>query len=94
MTFNAGKIKLFLNGNKIQECNFNKPLYSNNEPLFISKSYAGGLEVFYGIIDEVRIYNRALYLMKKCTCFMMQIVMVFLIIWITAQMSIIQTKPS
>ncbi len=57
---NAGKIKLFLNGNKIQECNFNKPLYSNNEPLFISKSYAGGLEVFYGIIDEVRIYNRAL----------------------------------
>ncbi len=56
----AGKIRLYLNGSKVGECNYSQPLISNSEPLYFTTSYAGGHDFFPGAVDEVRIYDRAL----------------------------------
>jgi len=55
-----GKIKLFLNGEKIRECSYSIEIQDNSEPLYLTSSYPGAWEYYNGILDEVRIYNRAL----------------------------------
>jgi choice-of-anchor A domain-containing protein len=56
----AGKIRLYLNGSKVGECNYSHPIASNDEPLYFTSSYSGGADFFPGAVDEVRIYDRAL----------------------------------
>jgi hypothetical protein len=58
--YNQGKISLYLNGKRVGGCDYQSELYSQTEPLYFSSSYPGAQEYFKGIIDEVRIYNRAL----------------------------------
>ena len=51
---------LYLNGKAVGNCSYSSELYSQTEPLYFSSSYPGGWEYLKGMIDEVRIYNRAL----------------------------------
>ena len=56
-----GIIKLYLNGVNIgQDTWSGGAIMANTEHMFIGSSHPGGQEYFKGIIDEVRIYNRAL----------------------------------
>ena len=54
------KVKLFVNGVRTAECNYARPIVSNNEPLYIGSSYPGGHEYYRGDMDEICIFNRAL----------------------------------
>jgi len=54
------KISIFLDGDIVHECSYDIPIYSQSEPLFFGSSYPGDDDYFKGIIDEIRIYNRAL----------------------------------
>ena len=54
------KVKLFVNGTRTGECNYARPIYSNNEPLYIGSSYPGGHEYYRGDMDEICLFNRAL----------------------------------
>lgn len=56
----GGKIRLYLNGVEVGQCDYSMPLYSNCEPLYFTSSYPGGHEHLEGTLDEIRIYNRAL----------------------------------
>lgn len=55
-----GKVTLFLNGKSLGTCDSTIELVSQTEPLYFSSSYPGAQEYLKGMIDEVRIYNRAL----------------------------------
>ena len=54
------KVKLFVNGIRTADCNYARPIISNNEPLYIGSSYPGGHEYYRGDMDEICIFNRAL----------------------------------
>jgi len=41
-------------------CFSDKPIYASDESLYIGSSFPGGQEYYKGLIDDVRIYNRAL----------------------------------
>jgi hypothetical protein len=56
----AGKVRIYLNGQSQGVLNYSTPLYAQTEPLYLGVSFPGGLEVFRGVLDDVRIYNRAL----------------------------------
>lgn len=55
-----GKVTLYLNGKSLGTCDSKLELTSQTEPLYFSSSYPGDKEYLKGMIDEVRIYNRAL----------------------------------
>jgi hypothetical protein len=59
--FKDGLLSIFLNGNLIlaKQLPFKK-IKNSKEPLEIGRDLPGGTEFFYGILDEIRIYNRAL----------------------------------
>jgi PKD repeat protein len=59
--FKDGMLSIFLNGNLILEklLPFEK-LKNSEEPLEIGRDLPGNTEFLYGILDEIRIYNRAL----------------------------------
>jgi hypothetical protein len=56
----GGKVHIYLNGQSQGVFNYAKPLYAQTQPLYLGVSFPGGLEVFRGVLDEVRIYCRAL----------------------------------
>lgn len=59
MTFDKGKVVIYLNGKANGEGDTTSPLAGNALSLKIGADSAGA-NLFKGIIDEVRIYNRAL----------------------------------
>ncbi|MDD2565907.1 MAG: prepilin-type N-terminal cleavage/methylation domain-containing protein [Candidatus Gracilibacteria bacterium] len=61
LSYNKGELKFFLNGNLIGKSNYTASgtfLEKKNLPLRIGYGY--NIEYFKGIIDDVKIYNRAL----------------------------------
>jgi|GEM_PF-2543014 len=54
------EILLYANGVKIKSCQYNANIESAKDPITIAWSPAGDQEWFNGLIDELRIYNRAL----------------------------------
>lgn len=59
VTFNDGEVKLYINGSVEGEGEVPSPLSGNSLPLRIAAD-SNGQNLFLGIIDEVRIYNRVL----------------------------------
>jgi len=59
MLYDGSHLKLFVNGNEELTSDYTGDIDSIGTPVLVGKSgYEGG--IFNGIIDEVRIYNRAL----------------------------------
>jgi len=58
--FDAGAVSVYFNGERRAVFDYSRPLYAQTEPLYFGVSFPGGLETFRGILDDVRIYNRAL----------------------------------
>ncbi|MBM3240199.1 LamG domain-containing protein [Candidatus Poribacteria bacterium] len=59
-TFEDGKGKMYLDGKLISEGSGNKVLVKSNEPLFIAADCERLNYIFNGIIDEFRMFKRAL----------------------------------
>jgi hypothetical protein len=59
MTYDGANLKLFVNGNQVVSRAYTGSLYTSSEPLRMGGNLVWG-EYFRGLIDEVRIYNRAL----------------------------------
>lgn len=60
-TYDGGFLKIYINGVLNNSMAITSVLYQNNEPLIIGWKYNGIVaDHFSGLIDEVRIYNRAL----------------------------------
>ena len=59
MTYDGTNLTVFLNGNAVVTKPVNKPRVPGGTPLVIGRRQ-DGYAPFIGIIDEVRIYNRAL----------------------------------
>ena len=58
---NTGEAILYVNGGQVAQTNFGPLNLQTSYPLFIGRRPAGGNDrSFYGFIDEVEIYNRAL----------------------------------
>ena len=55
-----GTMKLYINGNKDNECTFPPPPTPPSDNLYIGTGFANPDYVVNGTIDEVRIYNRVL----------------------------------
>ena len=58
-TYDGSNVKLYWNGVLVATEPHSGSIYTNNQPVRIS-GYSNGAEIFNGLIDEVRIYNRAL----------------------------------
>ena len=58
--YEAGKISYYVNGDLIFEGTYNHLIDTSNEALYLGSDYPGACEYFTGLMDEVRIYNRAL----------------------------------
>jgi len=59
-TFDGYKVKVYLNGKNIFEYPYYGEFQANNLPLEIGRDMPGKLEYFYGLLDDLRIYNRSL----------------------------------
>ena len=59
VTFDDGEVKLYLDGSVEGEGSVGSPLAGNNLTLKVAAD-SNGQNLFLGIIDEVRVYNRAL----------------------------------
>jgi hypothetical protein len=59
MTFNGTAVKVFVNGAQVASTNFNGTITNGSGPLDIGGNSVWG-EWFNGVIDDVRVYNRAL----------------------------------
>jgi hypothetical protein len=59
-TYDGAKVRYYLNGNLKRESEFNKTIETSGEDLFIGISLPGNRERYSGLLDEVRIYSRAL----------------------------------
>lgn len=59
-TYDGKMVTLYLNGTMASSYTYDKNIDANNEDLFIGISFPGGIEKFPGMIDELRLYNRAL----------------------------------
>jgi hypothetical protein len=59
VTFDEGEVKLYLNGSVEGEGSVPSPLAGNDLSLKVAAD-SNGQNLFMGIIDEVRVYNRAL----------------------------------
>lgn len=60
VTYDGSKVKSYTDGALTKSSDFNKNLDNSNEDLYVGISYPGSIEVFKGLLDEVRIYDRAL----------------------------------
>jgi len=58
-TYDGNTFKIFFDGNLERSVDQTTPIASNTIPLTIGRNNEGSF-VFYGVIDEVRIYNRAI----------------------------------
>jgi hypothetical protein len=59
MTYDGSLLKVYLDGAQVASKAINKPRLAGNTPLHIGRRQ-DGYNYFKGIIDEVRLYNRAL----------------------------------
>jgi len=59
LTFDEGEVKIYLNGSVEGEGSVTSPLSGNVLTLKVAAD-SDGQNLFLGIIDEVRVYNRAL----------------------------------
>jgi hypothetical protein len=59
-TYDGKNVKAYLNGRFFLEENYTAPLKVNNMPLIIGRDMPGKMENFNGIMDDLRIYDRAL----------------------------------
>lgn len=60
MVYDGGSVKTYINDELIQNFPFSETLMPNNEPLEIGRDIPGNLEMHHGLIDDLRIYDRAL----------------------------------
>jgi glucose/arabinose dehydrogenase len=58
-TYDGSRMRLYLNGSEVSSRNESRPIRTSNQPLTIGGDFDYG-QYFDGMIDEVRIYNRAL----------------------------------
>ena len=58
-TYNGSVGKLYIDGDSVSSNTYTMSLLNSNLPVFIGKEFTDG-RYFDGIIDDVRIYNRAL----------------------------------
>ncbi|MEV0593163.1 LamG-like jellyroll fold domain-containing protein [Nonomuraea cavernae] len=58
LTYDGSALRLFVNGQQVNETALTGSLYNNDSPLRIGGNEAWD-EFFSGLIDEVRVYNRA-----------------------------------
>lgn len=59
-TFDGSQVKVYIDGRLVYKYSYRYKLYPNTMPLEIGRDLPGATEYFYGIMDELRIYNRAL----------------------------------
>jgi len=59
-TFDGNVVKAYLNGRQFFEMDYSSALQPNDMPLEIGRDQPGALEYFYGAMDDLRIYDRAL----------------------------------
>ncbi|MFC4118968.1 LamG-like jellyroll fold domain-containing protein [Nonomuraea zeae] len=58
LTYDGAALRLFVNGQQVAQTDFSGSLYSDGSPLRIGGNQIWR-EYFHGLIDEVRVYNRA-----------------------------------
>ncbi|KXX66676.1 hypothetical protein AVL50_31025 [Flammeovirga sp. SJP92] len=56
----GNKVEFYVNGRENAQFELKKGWISNNDPLYIGKDVPGNLEYFDGVIDDFRMYNKAL----------------------------------
>lgn len=61
-TYGNWKVKYYLNDSLMYEFDYNSDIDDSNEAIYIGVSYPGIIDSFKGLIDEVKVYNRALSL--------------------------------
>jgi hypothetical protein len=66
MTYDKSELKLYVNGNLVATNTTLGPYLPNSDDLYIGRSLAVGLgdnppNYFHGVIDEIRIYDKALH---------------------------------
>jgi len=59
-TFDGSVVRAYLDGQKFFEMNYSGILEPNDMPLEIGRDRPGALEYYYGAMDDLRIYDRAL----------------------------------
>jgi len=62
VTYDGDKVKLYLNGNPDGEYPQTGTIETGNYPFYLAHGVGAGQHYFGGVIDEVRVYNRALTL--------------------------------
>ncbi|MEM1321548.1 MAG: LamG-like jellyroll fold domain-containing protein [Bacteroidota bacterium] len=60
LTYDGMTVKAFQNGQMIFEYYYSKKMDTSRRPLEIGRDLPGALEYFTGVLDDIRIYNRAL----------------------------------
>ncbi len=60
MVYDGKSVKTYINNDLIQNFPFTDRLVANNQPLEIGRDIPGNLEMHHGLIDDLRVYNRAL----------------------------------
>lgn len=60
MVYDGQNVKTYINDELIHNFPFSETLMPNNQPLEIGRDIPGNLEMHHGLIDDLRIYNRAL----------------------------------
>jgi len=60
LVYNGNEVRTFLNGNEVFSYPYYETFAANDRPLEIGRDMPGEIEYFVGVMDELRIYNRAL----------------------------------
>lgn len=59
-TYDGSYVRVFLDGNFVYEYAYSGSLVPNDMPLEIGRDLPGGLEFYFGAMDDLRLYDRAL----------------------------------
>jgi hypothetical protein len=59
-TYDGSVFKAYLNTDLFYEIDYNKLLEENDQPLEIGRDVPGTIEYFFGVMDDLRIYDREL----------------------------------
>ncbi|MEQ1747511.1 MAG: LamG domain-containing protein, partial [Saprospiraceae bacterium] len=59
-TYDGSTVRAYLNGNQFYELDYSNQLEPNDMPLEIGRDQPGNLEHYYGAMDDLRLYDRAL----------------------------------
>lgn len=60
MVYDGTTVKTYINDEVVQDFPFTETLMANDQPLEIGRDIPGNLEMHHGLVDDLRIYNRAL----------------------------------